>query len=301
MATPITLRRPLPRLSTDPARQNRESAPLAARETALGTVGYTDPKTELPEGTPAWAFWEQGEILVETTLEDGDQIVARLACPCTLTFGQTVALLMPNGDPNRAVIVAALHNAIEPAPASVAGVETGARDATARGTKIPAATWQFVRLDDGRMLGIQTNDSDILIHAGAGVHIRSTAGAIHLDGACYLGAAPATPPMGSEVGEAGEEIPGVTAVSHVPTPYSAPGPPGPETLPVPYVGLESGLVRASDIYQITAVSDPGFFAYLALLAAGAGVPDPPPTAINARISGVAGAGSRHTAEGDVGE
>ncbi len=68
---------------------------------------------------------------------------------------------------------------------------------------------------------------------------------------------------------------------------------------MPYSGLDDGLVRASDIYQITPVSDPGFFAYLGGLAAAAGFPDPLPLAINARISGVAGPGSKHTASGDV--
>ena len=49
------------------------------------------------------------------------------------------------------------------------------------------------------MLAIQTNDQDINIWAGAGVHMKATTGAIHLDGRVVLGSPPASAPSGSVV------------------------------------------------------------------------------------------------------
>lgn len=300
MAVPIKFRRPAPRMSTDPGRQSRNSAPLALRESAIGTVGYVDNRSALPEGTPAWARWEQGELLVEVEISEGDRISARLGCSGSLDFGQQVALVFPNGEPNDAIIVAILNSSLEPAPASVAGVSTGAGPATEKGVRLPGATWQFVRLDDGRMLGIQTNDQDINIWAGAGIHLKATSGVIHLDGTVALGVPPTTPPLGSTVAPGGEEIPGVPSVPAVSVPYAPPAPSG--AAPVAYVGLADGLVRAHDAYESGIAVDPIFWAWIAAVdavARGVNPALPPaPIKLTSAIAGTNGVGSKHWATGD---
>jgi hypothetical protein len=300
MAVPIKFKRPAPRMSSDPARQNRNGAPPALIETGIGTVGYADSRTSLPEGTPAWLRWEQGELLVEVTLKDEDRICARLGCECELVEGQQVALAFPEGEPNAAIIVGVLNSALEPAPSSVAGVLTGAGAATEKGVRVPGATWRFVRLENGRMLAIQTNDADINIWAGAGLHLKATAGAIHLDGTTHLGAKPITPPIGSSAAPGGEEIPGVPAVPYVPTPYVPPAPQPPAQ--TPYVGNDDGIVRAKDLFQSNVAIDPVFWAWIIgvdAVARGINQALPPaPTNVYSAVSGAAGPGSKHTASGD---
>lgn len=296
MVATVKMKRPAPRMRPDPARSNRINAPLVPRECAVGTVGHVDATTSLPEGTPAWIRWEQGELLVEVTLGEDDQITARLGVACSLVEGQQVALLFPGGEPNAAVIVAVIHSSLEPAPGSVGGVDTGAGAALEKGQRPPGSTWQFLRLDNGRMLAIQTNDQDINIWAGAGIHMKATGGAIHLDGTTHLGAAPVTPALGSTAAPGGEEIPGVPAVSFVPTPYVPPSP-QPQT-PTPYMGNDGGIVRAKDLFQSNTTVDPTFWTWVTAVSGAAGLPGPLPVNLYSAISGAAGAGSKHTATGD---
>lgn len=295
MAATVKMRRPVPRMRPDTARQNQNSGPFQPREIGLGTVGYADSRTALPEGTPAWIRWEQGELLVEITLEDEDRISARLGCECELVEGQQVILAFPGGEPNAAIIVGVVHSSMEPAPGSVGGVSTGAGQAQAKGQRPPGATWRFVRLGGGRMLAIQTDDQDINVWAGAGLHLKAAAGAIHLDGPTHLGAAPVAGPIGSTAAPGGEEISGVPAVPFVPAPYVPPAPQLPT--PAPYVGNKDGIVRAGDLYQSNTTIDPTFWTWVSAVSLAAGVAAPPANMYSA-ISGAAGPGSKHTATGD---
>jgi hypothetical protein len=306
MAMRIIRRGGAGRRGADPAKIQRATGSPDRRQLELATIGFTSDQAEWPEDTPAWIRWEQGEPLAEVTLRDGDKITARIGIPSTepLTFGQQVIVALPDGEPQNAVIVATLCDSRFPEPSTVCGVSTGAGDAVKRGDMIPAATWQFMRLATGRMLGIQTQGADVLIWSGGSVHIRcSTAnaagapsGAIHLDGRVALGARPLAPPIGSEVAPGGAEVPGVLAVPAVSVPYSPPAPAPP--LPVAYVGAEDGIVRARDAFQSSITVDPDFWAWVQLINGLAMNPDPAPTALTSFISGVNGAGSMHTASGD---
>lgn len=297
-SAPIKFRRPMPRMTTDPARQNRNTAPLVPREVAIGTVGYCDNRTALPEGTPAWIRWEQGELLVEVTLSEEDRISARLGIEAEIIEGQQVVMVFPGGEPNAAIIIGVMHSTLEPAPGSVCGVSTGAANAIDKGQRIPGATWSWLRFEDGHMLAIQTNDQDVSIWAGAGVHIKATAGAIHLDGTTHLGSKPLLDPIGSSAAPGGEEIPGVPAVPFVPVPYAPPG--AQPNIPTPYVGNDDGIVRAKDLFQSNTTIDPAFWAWMSvadpiLRAINPALP-PLPVNLYSAISGAAGPGSRHTAD-----
>jgi len=295
-----SFRRPAPVISGDPANTNRVSAPRIPIQTTIGTVGYEDQLTALPEGTPAWMRWEQGECLVEVTLKAEDRIVCRCPDGLQIQEGQQVVVVLDEGEPEQGTIVCALNDANFPTPSSVGGVSTGAGDAQRKGDRFPASTWHFTRLVNGRMLAIQTNDQDVNVWAGAGVHIKAVAGAIHLDGTTHLGVGPASSPIGSQAAPGGEEIPGVPAVPYAPTPYTAPGPQAPTA--TPYVGLEDGLVRARDLYQSNVTIDPTFWANYAGIDAVARAINPAlpplPTNVYSAISGAAGPGSKHTATGD---
>lgn len=277
---------------------------LNANTIDLGTVGYYDDATELPETTPAYVRWEEGEPIVEVTTREGDRITARIGVPdLQIRFGQQVVLAMLDGDPANAVIVGALQDSVFSAPASVAGVQTGAASATTKGVRVPAATWRFVRLDDGEHYAIQTQaGGDMLFHAGASIHIRCnpTTGAVHIEGATHLGVAPTVPPTGSTTGPGGADIPGVPATPYVPTPYATPGAQSPA--PTPYVGYSDGLVRAKDIYQSDQSIDPTFWTWIIAVDALARAANPatPPMPVNlySAISGAAGPGSKHTAVGE---
>jgi hypothetical protein len=309
MAMRIIRRGGAGRRGADPAKIQRATGSPDRRQLELATIGFTSDQAEWPEDTPAWIRWEQGEPLAEVTLRDGDKITARIGVPSTepLTFGQQVIIALPDGDPQLAVIVATLCDSRFPEPSTVCGVSTGAGDAVKRGDMIPAATWQFMRLATGRMLGIQTQGADVLIWSGGSVHIRcSTAnaagapdGVIHLDGRVALGARPLAPPIGSEVAPGGAEVPGVLAVPAVSVPYSPPAPVAP--LAISYQGNEDGIVRAKDMYMSTEALDLAFWTWVKAVSAGLPVPLLPPaipTVLYSAISGVAGPGSMHTATGD---
>lgn len=300
MAGVIRVRRPPPLGAGDPARINRTSGGQILNQVEICRVGYDDDTTDMPEATPAWIRWEQGEALVEITTRTGDQIVARLGLDnVDLEYGQQVVAVFPDGDPQDAVIVGRIHDSTFPVPSSAGGVLTGAAAATVKGARVPASTFRFTRLPDGRHLAIQTQlNGDIMIWSGASVHVKvGDTGAVHLDGAVHLGAAPVSPAVGSFVAPAGEEIPGAPAVPFVPVPYVPPEPPTPgvPVAPVAYAGNEDGVVRAKEIYQITVLSDPEFIGWMAEINSLAMNPNPSPVAVNVRISGVAGPGSKHTA------
>jgi len=295
----------------DPAKIQRATGSPDRRQVEIGRIGFDSDQADWPEDTPAWIRWEQGEPLVEVAIRDGDKITARIGVPSTepLSYGQQVVVVFPDGDPQLAVIVATLCDSLYSEPSSVCGVETGAGEAVERGEIVPAATWQFMRLADGRMLAIQTQGADVLIWSGASVHIRCSSsnlagapdGAIHLDGRVALGVPPLAPPTGSSVAPGGDETPGVSAQPYVPLPYVPPAPVPPVTL-TPYQGKGDGIVRAHDMYMSTIAIDPGFWANYAGIDAVARVINPAlpplPISLHSAISGVGGPGSKHTATGD---
>jgi hypothetical protein len=288
---PKSFKRSRPRRTADASKLSKSMSPPVPATIEIGTVGYTDDNTDLPETTPAYVRFEQGEPIVEITVRGEDRITARVGVPsCSIRFGQQIVIAMPDGDPANAIIIGVLADTIFPVPSSVCGIDTGASGATDKGTRLAAATWHFA---------IQTQaGGDVLIHAGASIHLRCnpSSGAVHVEGAVHLGVAPLVAPTGSEVGPGGVDIPGVPAVAYVPTPYTPAGPAAP--VPVPYVGLEDGIVRAKDAYQITPETDPDFFAWMTVVNGLAMNPDPAPLCVTARISGENGAGSKHTAVGE---
>ena len=297
-------KRRTPLISGDPAKSQRTNAPLIPNQVALGTVGFLEDQTDLPEQTPGFIRWEQGEAIVEVTLTPGDQILARIGLPhMSLEHDQQVVLVFPDGDPTMGVIVGSMSDLTFPAPPSVAGVSTGAAFAEEKGVPIPAATWHFIRLEPGRVMAIQTGSGgDVLIHSGASMELKVNpgTGVVHLNGAVYLGVGPTTPPIGSTTAPGGEEIPGVPMVPHIPVPFVPAPPVGPAT--TPYVGLSDGLVRARDAHETNIAVDPTFWTWIVgadgilrgLLPALA----PLPTNLTSVISGAGGPGSKHIAVGD---
>lgn len=299
-----TFKRRAPLLSPDAANSQRTNAPLIPNQVALGTVGYLDDQTDLPEQTPAFIRWEQHDALVEVTLTPGDQILARIGLPhLDLEFGQQVIVVFPDGDPTMGTIVGAMNDITFPAPDSVAGVLTGAEQATEKGVPIPAATWHFTRLGPGRVMAMQTGSGgDVLICSGASMELKVNpgTGVVHINGAVYMGVGPTSPPIGSFTAPGGEEIAGVPMVPHIPAPFLPADPAAPTT--TPYVGLADGLVRARDAHETNAAVDPTFWAWIVGVdgVARGILPALPvlPTNLTSVISGAGGPGSKHIAIGD---
>jgi hypothetical protein len=294
-------KRPRP-AGIDPSKMGPASSPLIANMVELATVGFLD-DSDMPEATPAFIRLEQGDRIAELTTRTGDKITARVAGGLQLRAGQQVVVLFPDGDPTLAIVVAALDDALNPTASSCAGVSTGGSGATTRGVRLPAPTFAYQRLDEGRCYAVQTQGTgDILLHSGASVHLRASAtGALHLDGTTHIGVAPLSPPSGSKVAPGSEEIQGAPAAPYLPEPYAAAGAQG--KAPVPYLGLADGLVRARDLHQSNLLTDPTFWAWIIGVDAYVRgfVPALPTAPINlySEISGAAGPGSRHTATGDI--
>jgi hypothetical protein len=294
-------KRPRP-AGLDPSKMGPASSPLIANTVELATVGFLDDE-DMPEQTPAFIRLEQGERIAELTTRTGDKITARVACGLQLRAGQQVVVVFPDGDPTLGVILVGLDDLLNPTASSCAGVSTGASVATQKGTRPPAPTFAYQRLDEGRCYAVQTQGTgDILLHSGASVHLRaSTTGALHLDGTTHLGVAPLSPPSGSRVAPGSEEIPGAPATPYLPEPYAPAGAQG--QAPVPYLGLADGIVRARDLFQSNVTVDPTAWAWYIGVDAfvRAAVPALPPLPVNlySEISGAAGPGSKHTATGDI--
>jgi hypothetical protein len=292
----------VPSLAPDRGRMGIGSPQLPSLD--LATVGYTDPVSGEREATPAWVRLEQGEVLVEITTANGDEIVARIGSGVhylALEYGCQVVVAYPDGDETLATIVARCADMARPIPSSVAGVSTGAAGATEKGVHVPAMAWTFTRLPDGQLLAIETGSSgDILVHGGASIEIRA-AGSIHLNGRVALGAGPTAAPTGAVVSAAGETLPGVPMVPAIdPAFVSAPVPPN--TI-VPYSGTEHGILRAKDDLHSHIGIDPGFWTWAAgvdAVARGINNALPPlPVVLHSQASGYSGPGCPHTA-GDEG-
>jgi hypothetical protein len=299
--------------AADPAKIRSVTTTPQRNFLAYGVVGHIDNLTDLPEPSPAYVRIQDGQVLVEVTIEpNGDEIVARLGHDgagagtgdyIPLEWGCHVVVEFVAGNPQNAVIIARLHNQECFVPHDVAGVQTGAVGGMAEAF-VPAPMWRFVKMGVGQLLAIETQaGGDIVIHSAGSVEIAAgPAGAIHLSGRVALGESPVTPPVGATVGPAGTTIPGVPAVPHVPLP-KVPGIPAPPATIVPYLGLADGIIRAKDGVQSHIVTDPYFWGWLNVLhsfplilawASAAGFAAPP-LAIHSEHSGLQGPGSQHTA------
>jgi hypothetical protein len=276
---------------------------------ARARVGHFDPDTGQPENNPAYARIEQGQVLVEVTIEGSlEQQVARLALPdagnenavfFALDFGCRVLVEYPDGDPQRGVITGRLHDARNAFPNSVAGVQTGAQAASQPEAFVPAPSWSFIKTKNGQLIAIESGSGgDVLIHAGANVEVKAQAAVCIDSPQVHLGKGFMTAPVGGRVGPSGVDIPGVPAVPPVPQPWTMPSPaaPGPA---LPFVGFAESIIRAKDLYQSDVTVDPYFWAMVIALYAnplvGSFLPQPMPLALTSRASGVAGPGSLHTA------
>lgn len=269
-----------------------------ANSIAWGIVGHEDPN-------PNYVRIENGQPWAEVTLiPEGDEIVARVGMQgagaesgwyVPLDFGCRVAVEFVDGDPNDAVIVARMWDRKCAMPSSVAGVQTGAAGMVGPVTG-PAPSWQFIRTPDGQMLGIETgSNGDVVIHSAASVSVKCGAtGAIHMDGAVHMGSGPTTPPQGAKVGPGGEQIPGVPAVAHVPVPFT-PGPPPTPTY-MPFVGSADAVIRAKDMAQFAANTDPVGYTQFAAVYAHPLIGLPPPLVLVSQMRNQGtGIASKHTA------
>lgn len=201
----------------------------------LGRIGHEDQN-------PEWMTIIGQSHYVEVMLRDGEEIVARVGESVhDLAMGDTVVVVFVDGDPQQAVVTSRVHDNAAPLPASVAGVSTGAAPTSAEGVTAPARTFHFVRTRDGRCFALETGaGGDILLHSGAGVHVKAET--THIEGTVHLGAGPVSGPTGSVVAPANGETPGVPMVPRVPVPLVN------TTIP-PYGGDRDAVVRASDEYQ----------------------------------------------------
>ena len=284
-------------LSGDPARERRTGTP-DGNSVAWGTIGHEDPN-------PTYIRIEHGQPYAEVTLRpEGDEIVARVGTPgagagvgwyMPLDFGCRVAVEFVDGDPNDAVIIGRLWDEQCAMPDDVAGVQTGAAGKVGQ-VSGPAPAWQFIKTAQGQLLAIETgSNGDIVIHSGASVNMKvGGTGAFHLEGAVHLGSGPTSPPQGATVGPAGEDIPGVPSVPHVPIPYT-PGPP-PTPAYTPFAGNADAIIRAKDLAQFAAATDPVGYAQFAAVYAHPLIGLPPPLVLVSQMRNQAsGIASKHTA------
>lgn len=254
-------------------RDNTQGTP--ANYFSYGTVGHMDL-------SPAYARIEEDQILVEITLAPaGDEIIARLdiadgAWYGPLDYGQHVVVAMPGGTGTDAVIIGRVSDKNWPFPASVAGV---AMPTQVPETPVGAPQLAFFRTRDGHPICIESGDGgDIVIYSGGSAKISVNPGEqVLLSGRTHIGANFTTPPVAPQVGPLGETIPGAQGAPYVPIPYvGIPAIPPPIGEPAaPFVGPEDGIVRAKDLVQSDATTDPTFWTAMAAICAFCGVVLPP--------------------------
>lgn len=253
---------------------SRFSAPGASsfdmpgsNEVVVATVGHD-------ESLDRWIAVESGQVLVEVTYRTGT-IGARGRCRVAagvmfgdLVLGEQVVVAKVASNDSHAIIVGRLNDLARQLPGTVAGVDTGAGDATGRGDQAGGPMFTFWRGRDGRLLAVQTGArADLLVHSGAGVEVKAgDTSAIHLNGLTHLAAswaaAPAPPTITAadvpdlpEVGAGAGVLPGVPGVPYVAALS--------ETLTdPPYLGPQDGIVRAKDPYQSTFGTDATWWFYV---------------------------------------
>lgn len=293
-----TVSRYFPTLSNDPNKSNRNGTG-DGNQIFWGTVGHEG------EDSPSYIRFENGQPYAEVTIRpEGDEIIARVASPgagadsgwyIPLFFGCRVLLECIDGETGECVIVGRLWDNECFLPGAVAGVSTGA-DNGKNGEVTPASAWQFIKTGSGQMLGIETGaNGDIAIHSSENILLKTgSSGALHVDGATHLGVGPTTDPVGATVGPNGEDVPGTPAVAHVPIPL-VPGPP-PTPVHIPFIGSEDSMIRAKELAQFSAISDPiGYTQFAAVYFHPLILLTPPVVMVSSMRNGPAGVGSKHTA------
>jgi translation initiation factor IF-1 len=216
----------------------------------IGRVGHSD-----AVDSEVWMRLEGEQAWVEVTTSSGDEITARVGADVReLALGDGVVLQFLNADPQQAVVVGRVYDGEAPMPGNIAGVSTGADATSETDVVAPAPVFYFMRTREGRLFALETGaGGDVVVHSGAGVHIKASA--THIEGRVNLGLAPTTPPTGALVG-----VPGAPMVEHVPVPVLNP------TIP-PYAGPGDAVLRAKDDMAANVATSPSFFGYLVAMEA----------------------------------
>lgn len=229
----------------------------------VATVGHEG------ESADRWVCHESGQVLVEVTQRTGGSpgqfSRARVAAGVAyedFAWGEQVVIVQVGGNDTHMVIVGSLRSLLTAAPATVAGIDTGATEAPQRGDQTAGPAFTYLRTRPGRLLAVETGDlADVMVHSGAGVEIAGTV--LHLSGLVHLAAGFSVPPTPPTIGV--PELPdlgaGVGVVPGVPGTPFVPVVGGNPTTP-PYAGVLDGLVRAKDRYQSAAGVDPGMWIWL---------------------------------------
>lgn len=206
----------------------------------------------LEDKSPAFIRLEGEQAWCEVTRRNGEALTVRVADEVRdLAYGDAVILVCIDGDPQKAILTSRVYDRESPMPTSVAGVSTGSAATEKQGVITVAPTWSFMRTRDGRLFALETGvGGDLLLHSGAGVHVKATT--THIEGTVHLGAGPTTPPVGSAVAPGNLETPGVPLVPRVAVPLV-------NLTTIPYVGDRDGVVRAVDEYESNIAIDPIFW------------------------------------------
>lgn len=285
-------------------------------EVVGGTVGHS--VDGVPEPEP-YAWSAGGQIFIAVTLDTGDPVVASYGYDGAgagagsynaVTFGSRCVVGLAGNDDGNYVFLRSLGDLPRAMPAEVGGVATGVTAAPWPATA-PAPAWHFTKLAPGRLLAVETGlGGDIVIHSGGNVVIKTTTAGMrtHIDGPVSLGAGPTTPPTGAVAGPGGADVPGVTAVPHVPlplTPLDYPPKPSPVAPLPPLAGWATSVVTAKTKIYSDPTTDPWLWAYLiavyshpAILPLMLAIGMPPPASMWARFGGAPSPDV--TAEGGVG-
>lgn len=253
---------------------------------SLGTVGY-DPED------PSLAFVrrENGQVLVEVTLTDGDSVNAYLCHQQTgpdagdyipVQVGEAVVVLWPDGFAESPYIVARLADLERKLVDQVCGLDT----TTPAGAFEVMRQFRWMRTVDGQVFAVQAGGELLLHGGGTGVRLKGTQVVVDSGaGGVHLGADFTTPPVPGTVVST-KETPTVPAAPFIPIPDISlsltPQPPQ----------LHNGIVRFQDPYEANLATDDAFFEYwlaiyavLTAAAAAFGIPWPfvePPAKLTSR-------------------
>ena len=228
---------------------------------SYGTVGHYD-------GTPAYVRIEDGDVLVEVTLNpSGDQVSARVDFDTVdgggfylpLSYGQRVVVGFPNGDSSEAVIIGRCSDKSWPFPDEVCDVAT-----SSNGKNAPC--FAFLKTQDGQLLCIETGtNADIVIHSGASVQLKATPSSQNLiTGRTHIGSDVefSSPPTAATVAEDGFVEEGEAGGLFSPAPNSK----GTTNLKL-QVYPADGVVRMDDGIVSNGITDPAFFAWVSAVSA----------------------------------
>lgn len=217
---------------------------------SLAVVGH-DPD----DPTLAHVRVQDGQVLVEVTLSDGDCCDAWLCHHQTgasagdyipVEPGDSVVLVWPDGD-SSPYIVARLADVERSLAGSACGIDTTG--------PVGIRQFRWMRTPDGQIYAVQSGGELLLEGGGGGVRI--TGEQLLMNGATHLGADFVTPPVPGEVlGQ--KTTPSVPPGPFIPEPAASPSlsdpPPGPQLL--------NGIVRFRDAVEANLFTDTDFFGFV---------------------------------------